>query len=240
MGGTRSGATRLVGVAVGIGLAIAAALPAAPSGAAAAATGAGKPPAGTLGGALSAISHDYAVGCRDQALQVRVQTIFMPKQSWVTYRIASSGLASRVGLAHEQIHFDLGEVYARRIRKLFRELHDPCPRSDAELMGMAEQVIKEHWTVQRRYDFETENGQIERRQNDWARKIAGELAALSEFVSRSTAAHAEVPSVALKCRRALELGSSECGRNFAVRDDGTSAFLMNGPSELLISVLRRS
>jgi hypothetical protein len=154
----------------------------------------GKPPAGTLGGALSAISHDYAAGCRDQALQVRVQTIFMPKQSWVTYRIASSGLASRVGLAHEQIHFDLAEVYARRIRKMFRELRDPCPRSDAELMGMAEQVIKEHWTVQRRYDFETENGQIERRQNDWARKIAGELAALDEFA-------AEVPQLTPKYHR---------------------------------------
>lgn len=142
----------------------------------------GKPPAGTLGGALSAISHDYAVGCRDQVLQVRVQTIFMPRQSWVTYRIASSGLASRVGLVHEQIHFDLAEVYARRIRKLFRELRDPCPRSDAELMGMAEQVIKDHWTAQRRYDTETENGQVGRRQEDWQRKIAGELAALSEFV----------------------------------------------------------
>lgn len=115
----------------------------------------GKPPAGTLGGALSAISHDYAAGCRDDALQVRVQTIFMPRQSWVTYRIAASGLASRVGIVHEQIHFDLAEVYARRIRKMFRELRDPCPRSDAELMGMAERVIKEHWTAQRRYDTET-------------------------------------------------------------------------------------
>lgn len=146
----------------------------------------GKPPAGTLGGALSAISHDYAAGCRDDALQVRVQTIFMPRQSWVTYRIAASGLASRVGIVHEQIHFDLAEVYARRIRKMFRELRDPCPRSDAELMGMAERVIKEHWTAQRRYDTETENGQVERRQNDWQKKIDGELAALAEFAGPST------------------------------------------------------
>jgi hypothetical protein len=48
------------------------------------------------------------------------------------------------------IHFDLAEVYARRIRRLFRELRDPCPRSDAELMGMAEKVIKEHWAAGRR------------------------------------------------------------------------------------------
>jgi len=143
-----------------------------------------KPPPNTLAGALSAISHDYAVGCRDQALQLRVQTIFVPGRSWVTYRIVSSGLASRVGIRHEQIHFDLAEVYTRRIRKMFRELRDPCPRSDAELAGMVEQIIKEHWTAQRRYDTETENGQLEAKQNDWEKRIAAELTALAPFAER--------------------------------------------------------
>lgn len=98
------------------------------------------------------------------------------------------GLQGQAACRHARRHFDLAEVYARRVRKLFRELRDPCPRSDAELMGMAEKVIKEHWRAQRRYDLETENGQIERRQNDWQRKIAGELAALAEYaeVSRLT------------------------------------------------------
>jgi len=143
-----------------------------------------KPPPNTLAGALSAISHDYAVGCRDQALQLRVQTIFVPGRSWVTYRIVSSGLASRVGIRHEQIHFDLAEEYTRRIRKMFRELRDPCPRSDAELAGMVEQIIKEHWTAQRRYDTETENGQLEAKQNDWEKRIAAELTALAPFAER--------------------------------------------------------
>ena len=159
-----------------------------------------KPPPNTLAGALSAISHDYAVGCRDQALQLRVQTIFVPGRSWVTYRIVSSGLASRVGIRHEQIHFDLAEVYTRRIRKMFRELRDPCPRSDAELAGMVEQIIKEHWTAQRRYDTETENGQLEARQNDWEKRIAAELTALAPFAERPEfevrTSNFEVPSSA--------------------------------------------
>ena len=144
-----------------------------------------KPPPNTLAGALSAISHDYAVGCRDQALQTRVQTIFQPNRSWVTYRIISSGLASRAGIKHEQIHFDLAEVYARRIRKMLRELRDPCPRSDEELAGLVEQVIKDHWTAQRRYDTETENGQLEGKQNDWEKRIAAELSALTPFAEET-------------------------------------------------------
>ena len=77
-----------------------------------------KPPPNTLTGALSAISHDYAVGCRDQALQMRVQTIFQPNRSWVSYRIVSSGLASRVGIKHEEFQLgrrDVGQTQRDRL-----------------------------------------------------------------------------------------------------------------------------
>jgi predicted secreted Zn-dependent protease len=116
-------------------------------------------------------------------LQVRVQTLFLPDKSWVAQRILTSGLASRVGIRHEQVHFDLAEVYARRMRKLFRELRDPCRHSDAALVEMAEQVLKELGTAQRRYDIDTENGQLEAKQNDWERNVAGELKALAAFAS---------------------------------------------------------
>jgi len=140
-----------------------------------------KPEGGALGGARIAISHEYSLGCRDGVLQARVQAIKQPSKSGVTYRILSSGLASRVGLRHEQLHFDLAEVYARRIRKLLRELPSPCTQSDAELNAMAERVIKEHWDVQQRYDVQTEHGQVERHQNEWDRRITSELKQLTAF-----------------------------------------------------------
>jgi hypothetical protein len=143
----------------------------------------GKPPARRLEGALSAISHEYAVGCRDQVLQMRVQTVFVPDQSWVAARILSSGLASRVGIRHEQLHFDLAEVHARRMRKVFRELRDPCKHSDDALIDMAEKDVKAHWATQRRYDIDTENGQLEARQHDWERRVAADLAALEAFAA---------------------------------------------------------
>ncbi len=142
-----------------------------------------KPEGGALGGARSAISHTYAIGCRDQVLQMKVQSIFLPDQSWVSYRIMSSGLASRVGLRHEQIHFDLAEVYARRVRKLLRELRDPCSRSDAELNAMAEHVFTDHWTAQRRYEQETHAGELEPKQVEWDKRIAAELLALAAFAA---------------------------------------------------------
>lgn len=140
-----------------------------------------KPQGGALGGARIAISHDYSIGCRDGVLQARVQAMMQPARSWVTFRIVSSGLASRVGLRHEQLHFDLAEVYARRIRKLMQELPRPCSQSDAQLNEMAERVIKEHWDQQQRYEVQTEHGQVERQQVDWERRITIELKQLAAF-----------------------------------------------------------
>jgi Bacterial protein of unknown function (DUF922) len=165
-----------------------------------------KPEGGALGGARIAISHDYSIGCRDGVLQARVRAIMQPARSWVTYRIVSSGLASRVGLRHEQLHFDLAEVYARRIRKLMQELPRPCTQSDAELNAMAERVIKEHWDLQQRYEVQTEHGQVERQQNEWERKITSELKQLAAFREPGMPETVrlrggpEVPELTLKCR----------------------------------------
>jgi hypothetical protein len=132
-------------------------------------------------GALSAISHNYTIGCRDGQLTTRIQTIFVTGRSWVAPQMISSGLLSRIGLAHEQLHFDLAEVYARRARKRLAELLSPCSHSDTELNAMAEGVLNEAKEAHRRYDLETESGDIEARQREWAARIAADLTLLSRF-----------------------------------------------------------
>jgi hypothetical protein len=144
-----------------------------------------RPPSGFLGGARSALGFGFAFGCRDNQLHAQVIARFHPEQSWVAYRIISSGLASRVGLRHEQTHFDLAEVHARRIRKFFRELKDPCPRSDAELEALAEPIFRADGAAQRRYDDQTENGQLGGPQERWEKDVARQLGELSAFASSS-------------------------------------------------------
>jgi hypothetical protein len=117
-----------------------------------------------LDGARSVLSYHYQVGCRNERLQAEVTAQFLPDQSWVAYRIVSSGLASRVGLRHEQTHFDLKEAYARRARKLFAELPAPCPRLDEELATLAEAVFRDEAAAQRRFEIETRAGENEAKQ----------------------------------------------------------------------------
>lgn len=134
-----------------------------------------------LDGARSAISHTVQIGCRGGSLQVRVLTLFHPQQSSVTYRIISSGLASRVGLAHEHLHFDIAEIFARRIRRMYAELAEPCPRTDEALQALADPIFRELQAEQRRFDDQTRFGELEAKQLEWAKRIAAELDALQAF-----------------------------------------------------------
>jgi hypothetical protein len=138
-------------------------------------------PPGHLTGALSMLSHNYSFGCRDGRLHAEIVAEFLPDQSYVAYRILASGLASRAGLEHEQIHFDLAEVYARRVRKFFHELSDPCPRPDEALEALADKILREGRARQRRYDTETQSGENGLRQATWAKTVERELVELAAF-----------------------------------------------------------
>ena len=137
-----------------------------------------------LDGARSALGYNSVFGCRDGKLEFHIVAVFVPEESWVTERIRTSGLASPVGLRHEQTHFDLKEVHARRIRKMFSELTSPCPRSDDDLYALAERLMRDEAATQDRFERETRAGENESKQIEWERRVRADLDALKAFVSR--------------------------------------------------------
>lgn len=84
-------------------------------------------------------------------------------------------------LAHEQLHFDLAEVYARKIRKRISELSSKG-MNDIKLFNRAIQfLLEESNEADRQYDIETLHGMLEKKQAAWQKKIKAELAALKDF-----------------------------------------------------------
>ena len=80
-------------------------------------------------------------------------------------------------LEHEQIHFDIAEASARKIRARFAGLKSACadPSEVASLrlaVGDAERELQEE---QQRYDSETSHGTNARAQDQWKRRIAALL-----------------------------------------------------------------
>jgi len=136
---------------------------------------------GRLSGAQSVLGYSYALGCRSGALEATFTAVFYPNESWVAARISTSGLASPIGLRHEQLHFNLKELHARRMRRHFREIATPCPVSDETLDAMVAPLMRAENAEQQKFDQASNNGERVDVLEEWERRVAGELTALAAF-----------------------------------------------------------
>lgn len=143
----------------------------------------GSPPSDGPEGAKTAYTLFYAWRCRGEAFQFQTIAAFRARASWVKPAIVRDSAESRRALGHEQTHFDLSEVGARRLRRYFSRLAAPCGKSDDELAALARRLVDEEKAEQRRYDAETEHGLDARRQAEWSTETARRLAALDRYGS---------------------------------------------------------
>lgn len=80
-------------------------------------------------------------------------------------------------LAHEQLHFDLTELWARRVRELLRTLATACkaPGGAHDLEASVAAIERDWSEEQARYNKETSNGTDAFRQKAWEAKTAKAL-----------------------------------------------------------------
>jgi len=90
------------------------------------------------------------------------RAFMMPDSSWTR---AEDNLL----LAHEQLHFDLAEMYVREYRKRMEAI--PANQQKARAYATYQQVMQEMFDAQDRYDNETGHGIDLSRQHEWANRI---------------------------------------------------------------------
>jgi hypothetical protein len=132
-------------------------------------------------GALTGYSIFYGVRCTGEAFEFSAVAGFLPHESWVKPEVIADRAMSERTLRHEQTHFDLTEVFARRLRKAFVDLYEPCRRADTDLDELASQYLRAEKTEQQRYDEETQHGLVAAEQTAWDRQVAGDLASLGKY-----------------------------------------------------------
>jgi len=136
--------------------------------------------------------YDYKVDglgqdCSYRIRGVHAQAIFDPARSWVR----PGHLADSV-LAHEQGHFDITEMYRRKLEEGARELLGISTRCEGETyeeamvstkasagerMGVVyKKIWDDYLAFQQRYDDETRHGIVTESQQRWSHAIAAELA----------------------------------------------------------------
>lgn len=86
-------------------------------------------------------------------------------------------------LNHEQIHFDISEVFARRITQSLQTL--PLTRNYQKEIGeFVKGMFKQAENYQYLYDEETANGENDKGQNKWNEKIEKELRDLENYKNK--------------------------------------------------------
>lgn len=134
----------------------------------------GKPDHGSNMDALTESGITFSWSCDWRGFQVDAYAIFVPQGSWV--KSPTNAL-----LTHEQLHFDITEIHARKLRQFFKEHPNPCQLGKAGIDKAAQGFIRASYAMQEEYDLATNHGQNYRAQKEWQSKIANELAALANY-----------------------------------------------------------
>ena len=130
----------------------------------------GRPELMSGAAALSAYVISYDTECTGRTFVPRVVSRFLPKISWVKSQHLMN-LASAQILQHEQTHFDVSEVQARRARQELLALPSPCDLSEKDFDRMFNAFGQRDADIQQQYDRETAHGTNVRAQNQWQSRV---------------------------------------------------------------------
>jgi hypothetical protein len=134
-----------------------------------------KPPRNTplIAMTYSTIFYEYSVYGGN--INMKIVASFDEETSW------TKDDTSRYLLNHEQIHFDITEIFARKFRKAVSESLFTKNNYVTKIRGLHEKTIGEWRKWQAQYDKDTDNSLIKSAQAEWNVKVAEELAALVAY-----------------------------------------------------------
>lgn len=134
----------------------------------------GQPDSASFADAGTAVRIEAKPYIVKRRINYDVNAFFIPGKSWV--KDPSPDL-----LAHERLHFDIAELYARKIRARIKELQQQKER-DLKIYNRAvKKLLEESNQLDLQYDIETLHGGLKKQQKQWEAHVQKELIALQAF-----------------------------------------------------------
>lgn len=127
----------------------------------------------TSSGISQAISVRHTNGVID--FDYEVESYFQPEYSWV-----KEGKQSDYLLAHEQLHFDISELHARKLRKALAE-YTIGRNYKKDLQRINEKIQMESNRMQQKFDLESRHSQNKEAEMQWRSFVKSELAQLEQY-----------------------------------------------------------
>ena len=136
----------------------------------------GQPVASAPNAALTSTSILISFGYDRNSLTYNLQCVFYPEKSWTKVK------SIRI-LAHEQGHFDISQLFTRKLHKALSEYQFTESSVDRDVMEIYQKIGTQQAAYQQRYDKETNFSRDASQQLVWQEKIEAELKALSKFAA---------------------------------------------------------
>lgn len=108
--------------------------------------------------------------------EVKVKAFFVEDKSWKKMPNPGNYL-----LQHEQLHFDIAEIFARKIRKMVTEKIKTTEDFDRYFKTEYNQLFQEYSDFQTTYDRETQNSINHEKQEFYHQKVAQMLRDLEDY-----------------------------------------------------------
>ncbi len=106
----------------------------------------------------------------------KVECYFEPGESWVKKNLKTETL-----LAHEQLHFDIAEIFARKLRKRFNESTFTIDNYNTKSTAIFEKVFLEYKSYQAAYDHDSKHGSDREEQLNWNKSVASMLVKSTKY-----------------------------------------------------------
>lgn len=109
---------------------------------------------------------------------LKITAQFHPNESWTRY---PELYHPDEALLHEKKHFEICEIYARKIRRAVSETRFTKRNFNNELTSLFKRLAREHRSHQTQYDHETAHSIDREEQRRWNEMIDRELASLEDY-----------------------------------------------------------
>lgn len=109
-------------------------------------------------------------------LKVNVFNTFYTRKSWIRESEKNDHI-----LAHEQGHFDLCELYTRKLRERMANVNVDLTTLRTTLKGIYAELQKEYQQRQQQYEDDTNHGLIYKEQDRWEAMITQELSHMESW-----------------------------------------------------------
>jgi hypothetical protein len=116
----------------------------------------------------------FSYSIRDDLPSYSIESKFSKTRSWGLHKTAYI-------LSHEQGHFDIAEIFARKLYKKITEYRFNKRSYQKDLKKIYQEILDEKEKMQQDYDRETNHSINREKQTEWLQKISRELEQYKDY-----------------------------------------------------------